>query len=65
MPGHDEAKTDLFDEDEMIWYPAVETVDDLYALAEPGARCLVKAEGVPYMYQAGTWHRLGPPPKRH
>jgi hypothetical protein len=63
MSGQDEAKTDLID-DEIIWYDAVERAEDLFALAEEGARCLVLSEGVTYLYYGGSWRRLGPPPPR-
>lgn len=61
MAAHDD-RTELIDGP--ILYPPVETVDDLYTLAEPGARCLVQAEGVTYMYYDGEWRRMGPPPRR-
>lgn len=62
MSARDDSRTDLFDEE--IWYEPVETADDLFALAEQGARCLVLTEGVAYLYYDGAWRRLGPPPPR-
>lgn len=57
-----EDQTDIYEEP--LWYPAVETADELYALAEPGARCMVMSEGVPYLFYDGQWRRLAAPTER-
>ena len=61
MASDEETKTEV-SEGPAIWYPSVETADDLYALAETGARCRVLSEGVVYLYFDGQWRSLGKPP---
>ena len=63
MSGDDEAKTEIMD-DGPIWYPSVQTVDQLRALAESGARCRVISENAIYMFYDGQWRSLAPPTKR-
>jgi len=54
MPSDEESKTEI-SEGPGIWYPSVQTFDDLYALAEDGARCRVLSEGATYIHFAGEW----------
>ncbi|MBW1880156.1 MAG: hypothetical protein JRI25_18590 [Deltaproteobacteria bacterium] len=63
MRDEDEEPTELYDGPPM-WYPTVETLEELPKNPSPGARCKVLFENAVYLWFDGEWRKLAPPPEK-